>query len=559
VDDAIAALATYEEELETICLRLQRPKMHLHAPAQDAASATASAGAGLHYADGIVAAGTPLGSASFVQQYLTTLFDTYLEHVQRVLRAAAAGRRHHAQALYKLVRLCLTPAKVNYLLRTCPTADIEHHARRYDAAAFRATMTVLGVAPDDTSIDPNTQRGASTMARACLPASSGGLGTTSAAATAAEARLGNLLLTAPIIGNALGLGAGLFDPIADGKTALPELYQLLASPRITNLNLEALKGKPPESFFCLGLAKAARTVSHALRPQQLKAVLANLSQDDAAWVLSCGAEGASYLLAPSRLTSAEFSAISRTRVGIAPTADTRVRGVCSHCDGKPIEPSGLHALHCQQPGSEGAIGQRTTRHAIVLDTMRVAFRAAAAACGAAAANRVPRGEPCMADYFPPNPSFAPTDARKPKELRADMSVRDGDNTTTLLDLVITHPSPLTNKHHSDASAIPGIAAKEAFKSKRTKYESRFNMDASETGFLPFAIETGGRWHPEARSFAANFITTCIGKDPKDYDAIDKTLYAWTLRRLLDSIDVARAKAVAHALILVGSRGNSQAR
>ena len=80
------------------------------------------------------------------------------------------------------------------------------------------------------------------------------------------------------------------------------------------------------------------------------------------------------------------------------------------------------------------------------------------------------------------------------------------------------------------------------------YSARFLVSRSEVCFTPFAIETGGRWDPTARKFATSFIKSCIGKDPVDFNADEKLLYARTLRCLLDSIDSARARHVARQLL-----------
>ena len=80
------------------------------------------------------------------------------------------------------------------------------------------------------------------------------------------------------------------------------------------------------------------------------------------------------------------------------------------------------------------------------------------------------------------------------------------------------------------------------------YKSRFLVDQSEVPFVPFAIETGGRWDRAARKFASSFIISCIGKESVDFSADEKLLYSRTLRCLLDSIDSARARHIARQFL-----------
>ena len=542
--DAIAALETYEAAIALLGLKLQRRKTQLWAPTPTAAIGQACADANIAYAsDGIVVASAPIGTASFVHGHLNKVLAEYVEHIGRVQVAAARGRAPHAQQLYKLIRLCLAPAKIAYLLRTLSAASTAAHARQYDDAVHKAVTTLLGFKPGDARVDASTPSGARAKALAQLAAVEGGLGITSAATVAADFRLGNLLLTAPLVAAALGPG---FDPATTGATVLPELFTLLSSPSVTNLGVQALKNRAPASFFVEGVKKGAHILAAARRPQQVKDVVGTMTEDAAAWLRSSGGEGSSYLLAASRLTPDEFTALARTRMALPPTDDTPVSGACPHCAGRAIEPSGLHTLHCLEAGRDGPKGQRTKRHRYVKATIEAAFRSAASACGGAAAgSRVGRVEPNCNEYWRTRDDFVPP-ARHADEPRADIVI-ESNEVTHLLDLVLVHPN-VQNPAHKAASTIHSTAANVAAAEKVQLYKARFEVDASATPFVPFAIETGGRWHKAARNFASSFIKSCIGKESDDFTADDKLLYARTLRCLLDSIDSARARHVARQLL-----------
>jgi hypothetical protein len=159
--------------------------------------------------------------------------------------------------------------------------------------------------------------------------------------------------------------------------------------------------------------------------------------------------------------------------------------------------------------------------------------------------RVGRVEPNCNEYWRTRDDFVPP-ARHADEPRADIVI-ESNEVTHLLDLVLVHPN-VQNPAHKAASTIHSTAANVAAAEKVQLYKARFDVDASATPFVPFAIETGGRWHKAARNFASSFIKSCIGKESDDFTADDKLLYARTLRCLLDSIDSARARHVARQLL-----------
>ena len=67
-------------------------------------------------------------------------------------------------------------------------------------------------------------------------------------------------------------------------------------------------------------------------------------------------------------------------------------------------------------------------------------------------------------------------------------------------------------------------------------------------FYPLAVETGGRFHPEARAFLSKFAAYCINKPKADFNADDRLRYATILQELLDTLSVAVAKSTAKTLL-----------
>ena len=156
-------------------------------------------------------------------------------------------------------------------------------------------MDLLGVPAGHDHINYDSPSGRLVRDRAHLHAEGGGLGLISASQTASDARLGNLLLTAHLVAQALG---PTFDPAQHGAAAMPDLDALLAHPETRALRLPQLNGLSTKDAFSGPLPHMSTILSHARRESRLQAVLSQIQEPEAkAWLLSCGAEGANFLMA----------------------------------------------------------------------------------------------------------------------------------------------------------------------------------------------------------------------------------------------------------------------
>jgi hypothetical protein len=264
------------------------------------------------------------------------------------------------------------------------------HAWWYDEEVFKVVMDLLGVPEDHPHANPNTAGGRLVRDRVRLHAGSGGLGITSAAQTAPDARLGNLLLTAHLVAQALGDG---FDSTTQGSEALPDLPRLLQAKDTVDLKLGKLDGLKVEDAYISPLQHMSKELSEARREGRLKGVLSQIADDEArAWVLSCGEEGAYYLLAEDGtlargarpLPNHPFKALGRARVGLQPTpysgsapsaSPAAPSSLCPRVDcGMPMGSCGLHYLTCLESGPGGGKGMRALRHAEVKGAMGAAMR-----------------------------------------------------------------------------------------------------------------------------------------------------------------------------------------
>ena len=437
--DVLMAMETYNLELSKLCLQQQVSKTAaLHGFFLTPSKATPGSRFEAHilcnlhnitFADGLSVGGVPVGSTEYVHKELSALVDTLTQHMGRVreaikhhttVQADAGAPAVRAARIYKLLRWCLAPAMLTYWLRTLPVEVIRPHAWRYDEEVFAAVLDLLEVPHDHAHVNASTDSGRLVRDRVHLHAESGGLGLTAAAQVAPDARLGNLLLTAHLVARALGPG---FDPKEHGDAALPELSELLEAPETQRLGLEGLQGVTTLSAFEVPRFHMSSNLAHARRDARLQAVLRQvLEPEAAAWLLSCGGEGANYLMADRgalhrgvpELANDHFRALLRARAGLQPAPyGHSPRGFVSAAEppgrwgdtcfkmgcGQPLGTSGLHNLVCQEIGQGGVRGMRTSRHAPVKYALAAAMR------GVGGAASVPMAEPNLLTYWEEKPSY----------------------------------------------------------------------------------------------------------------------------------------------------------
>jgi len=495
-----------------------------------------------------------VGSDSFVFSKTSEFFKNATGHVDRVAKVARDAvkikTKAHAQRLYKLTRWCLAPAAVGYHLRVMDpkntTAD--YNAGLYDEAVYSLLLDILSIDPNDPVREPNSPEGIRARAHARLAAASGGLGITAAKDVATDFYLGSVALTAKLVMRVVGKDSN--DDSIEAAKAMPYLETAINDADIKNLNIPLLQNRTAEDIADQPIEGLTHALLKARKPGQLKAVLdAAASPQHKAWTLSCGAEGANWLMADPRtrglspLTAAQFTTLARTRLGLAPTSDSIISGTCPHCN-KLTDTAGLHPLHCQAKGKGNATGQRTTRHANVKDAIIHALRRTTGDRGRCVIN-----EPVLRDLWQERTGYIYNE-RDGKDPRGDISVQRANN-IIVADLCITHPNT-SRAPMADAANEPLVAANRSYDLKQNKYHSRFAIPAGQ--FVPLIAETGGRLHPVARTFISDYIKDIIGKDRDAWSKDDLNFYNTHLRDILESLSIALAKSVATTLMLPGSVG-----
>ena len=278
------------------------------------------------------------------------------------------------------------------------------------------------------------------------------------------------------------------------------------------------------------------------------AVLARITRpDDKAFFLSGGDEGAYLLMCTGSfktraLTDVEFATLVKARLGHRIVKGCDAPAECPRCTWKAgtqpqiICPSGTHALICAENGRGGARGQRNVRHMIFKSGLRNAMIDTARPGSAIDAQ-----EPVVTDYFPVRPGKVVTE----KQNRADIkAVYLGK--TVLVDVVVTHP---VTRQHKNRAVTPGVAADASSKLKELQYSQLFDIPVGS--LVPFAAETGGRWHPTARDFVKRWVKfgMAVGDhaEPDLKDPVMLATYTARIAQFRATVSLALATAVASTL------------
>jgi hypothetical protein len=310
-------------------------------------------------------------------------------------------------------------------------------------------------------------------------------------------------------------------------------------------------------------------VTQAARAPAVKAVLDRIGDPQAKAVFLSGQEeGGLFLLAnaarvrPLGLDNAQMLVAVKARLGIAVLAATQPVP-CPHCPPHTINPDGGHVFGCKEAGQGGARALRSIRHKGVLTQL-------AAQLGRVARGAVPAKvttEPPLRREWARHPGAPPPRTRRGHNGQEIVADERGDvlvesqGQRVILDLVITYPKAYKPSGAVDArmTGTPGHAADLAARRKKAHYKKRWLIDQSTTRFRPFAVETGGRLHPDARAYLRERVEAYVSEEEREeWTAEQKKTYALTMASLLIAISAATARGTANALLHIQSRVRSYA-
>ena len=148
--------------------------------------------------DGFVAAGVPIGSHAFVQNFLDDTLDGILKQLNWLQEAATSSTLTSGctkQTCVFIARLCI-PSQLTYFLRTIPQEATQHIAERLDRAIYLFIKTVMEC---DRFVEDDDVPSQNLFHRIFLPARMGGFSFVSSASTARAAFVSSVALVGTLI------------------------------------------------------------------------------------------------------------------------------------------------------------------------------------------------------------------------------------------------------------------------------------------------------------------------------------------------------------------------
>ena len=556
-DAAFTALKTYKGELAKSAQTVQLGKTVVYKPNAESEIAAACDMHGVKHANGILVAGAPVGDDAFCHQFVVDYFAnikaqalTAIMDLYRSTDKCATGTTVSRQDVYRIVRSCVSPAAVNFLLRTTPSKYTLPYAGGFEAAVRELFYRVIDA--DAERVSGAAQETAKLILK--LAAREGGLGLGDITTTATTAYVGSVALTAHIVGRFLreaACAAAPFDAARDAPRLFPELAAAFADGSLAKI--KAYEDGTIANVFDAPVPRVQRALSAQASRLSHASILERIAHgDDKAYFLSGGDEGARWLTTTGSFTSrsltdTEFSILCKARLGLAVVDECDGHTPCPRCsrmdDPEPqlIGVTGTHVLACSEGGNGNAKGQRNMRHTLVKIALLHALQETARH-----GYKIKLNEPVVSDFFMPKPDRPHADKPLlPSENRADIQVEMGGR-VILIDTVVAHP---TIRSKPTAAKTPGIAAAVAHDAKCTKYSSRFDLPVGS--LVPFAIETGGRWHQGARDFVKQWVkwglSSADGTPPDMSDPQTRFTYVARVSRIRASVSLALAIGVVHTL------------
>ncbi len=555
LDDALEASTTYRTQLARLGIKMQPGKSAVYMPSAAGSHAIAPRCStyGIPAKDGIIVAGTPIGTPAFIAEALEAKLTEITTHLDNVVAAWQRSKdrlpgKNTLQKFVLLIRWCIAPASIMFLCRTVPPATMEHYAARFDHHLYKAMLTIADREGIPTYA-ATAALGAASKRAMHLRVREGGLGLASAVDFCRPAFVSCQALTAKYALVVLGSD---FTPALHGATALPELHAIVESGYLTD---------PPKGLEDLNATTAfedrgaeAKTFQRKLHERDTKGdrdrLLGMLDPQGKAQLRSRGGGGLAFLTVTGgnplhAIPNQPMAILLRSILMLRQMPSGFPCPLCPRRDGvEPpiITPSGSHAHAC--PALQST---RTDRHHGLKRGIHETTRFE---------NSRREGSPAV---LPKNEPEIVLHTAWTLKLNVPHPPRVGDTKLTfplsqlldfkILDYVITFAGI---ERYPTADAEDGAAAKSAHDEKKRKYENAYAITPKDS-FAPFAAEADGRLHEPARNLLRLIAEVTVRGDVKNSDADppwtakEKADYARSVRSLIVTSSTAIAIGSAVAL------------
>jgi hypothetical protein len=472
-DDVRASLEKLQELTAPLGMRVRQDKCAVYSPRAELAAALARDLGMRHAVDGIVAAGSPVGSDSFVRAYVERRVDIVRGVVARLRELVG----HLSPQDGFLLLRCSISSRLTFLQRvvpaTAPLAPDDPILAAHQAAAADIADAALEFAQLKDRATP-----ASAVAQLQAPLRDGGFGMYSCREDEPAAAY---LSSAALAQRALQHAPAALQPFGGPmRAALQDIWGAL---RARFPTIEAMGGAVlDDATICGELPALQHNLARHAADRAAAAALAAAPREMQATLRSAGCHPASaWLMAKPtapQLTqrSSDFCAGVRRRLGVSalPTGPRHARCACN----KPAcELGSGHPLSCSSVS-----GLRTTRHDDIAKALARAMRRAGITATV---------EPHLSQFggVPTAAQLARRRARTDNgtdDARGDIvCFIEGEN--VVIDVSVINA--LAPSHVVAAAAQDGAAAAKRDEQKRAAYADRGD---SGYKFIPFSVESLGR-------------------------------------------------------------------
>ena len=461
-EDAVSAFATLRAHSAVVGLRLRLDKCGVYSPDQQAAADTSAALAIPHCVDGLVIAGTPVGTDAFIKAHASERADAICNSIDVLLETPLS-----AQDKFIILRSS-AQMRIAHLQRVAPWGIIGDEVHRVEDKVAKAAFSIMQ-RPEHTAVRDG---------QLTLPLRLGGMGIRTTSALEARAAF---VSAAAVTETVMRTGPQHFRPFA-GPTGVSLSHDWQAVHAAGAVDPEHPLWAPEDLVLDADridsvLPGAQRTFSRFVAQRRFDELAASCDpanaagKADLARLHGCSCRAASMwieTLPVSRalmLTDTDFRTAMRFRLGLTqmPSNAPGVRCDCGHYL-LPTERD--HALTCTRHG-----GTMTLRHNMITqDWRRIASRAGVSSSVEPEINKLPG--------FRAAPNVRP-------QSRGDILVVLPEG-LTVCDVSVVHPAASTYVHKA---RFPGGAAAERDRVKTIKYHT---ADPNGYAFTPLSHETYGR-------------------------------------------------------------------
>ena len=484
--------------------------------------------------DGIVVAGIPIGTDSFITDHVKKAADKALLTATKAisLHHKALGKRMQMTLarIFTLIRLCI-PSQLTYLLRTCPPSLTRPVAQRFDTDLYGLLATLFHWPPlesDDPTAKATAQR---IMATLYLPISMGGLGMDSTYRAADNAYIASIAATGPAIVQTTNSEADIENLAAH----IPELAAAFAHAKaLGTINLQSVEG-PADLLKGPPIERGQGALTRAAHKQHLtNKVTPHYVTTQSRAIFEGGKYTGQFLSTIySDMGDPDFAAAiaNRTATPLSPAT-----GNCRHphCNKLLTSPDQVfnHAFTCCSTAPN-----RTHRHSAIVSVVAATARTAARH---AEAHGLPLGVHVegvlLNNGFVPKDEFAAaiannqaTEQRIP--VRADL-ILQRPNDSIIVDVTVVHPTT-----YGGVPDVVGTAAARASALKVSRYTKHWLLNGPDT-VLGLGFETSGLLHRPDYIRLHNILAEAYGIDLSNPHADIPHAYTQLMSNLKKRLSIA---------------------